>query len=139
MLKQNGVKHVVICAGCFGDMLEEYVRSKNNLGLTIEFSFNGDRLLGTAGALKKALPLLGDSFAVMYGDSYLTANFQPIADFFANSDKQGLMTVFRNKDNWDASNIIFADNKIIKYDKKNKLPSMQHIDYGLLFFQAAAL
>lgn len=138
MLKQNDVKRVVICAGFLGQVLEEYVRAENSFGLNIDFSFDGEKLLGTAGAIKKALPLLGNHFAVMYGDSYLTEDFRPIANFFVNSNKKGLMTVFKNENQWDVSNIIYHNGKIIKYNKQQVTPEMHHIDYGLLFFQAEA-
>jgi len=138
MLKHNGVKRVVICAGYFGLMLKDYIRAGNDYGLSVDFSFDGDKLLGTAGAIKKALPLLENSFAVMYGDSYLTEDFRPIANFFASSDKKGLMTVFKNDGEWDVSNIVYADGKILKYDKKQLTPEMKYIDYGLLFFKSAA-
>jgi len=138
MLKHNGVKRVVICAGYLGQMLEDYVRAGNDSGLTVDFSFDGDNLLGTAGAIKKALPLLGNSFAVMYGDSYLTEDFRLISNFFTSSDKKGLMTVFKNNNEWDASNIIYADGKVIKYNKKQLTSEMKYIDYGLLFFKSEA-
>ena len=69
ILKNNGVGRVVICAGYLGHVLKEYVQDGSDFGLTVDFSFDGDKLLGTAGAINKALPLLGDNFAVMYGDS----------------------------------------------------------------------
>jgi len=138
MLKHNGVKHVVICAGYLGQMLEDYIRAGNDFGLIVDFSFDGDKLLGTAGAIKKALPLLGNDFAVMYGDSYLTEDFRPVANFFISSNKKGLMTVFKNEGKWDVSNIVYADSRILKYDKKQITQEMKYIDYGLLFFKSEA-
>lgn len=136
ILKRNNVKHVVICAGYLGQVLEDYIRAGNDYGLTVDFSFDGDKLLGTAGAIKKALPLLGNSFAVMYGDSYLTENFCPIENFFTSSNKKGLMTVFKNDNKWDVSNIVYVNGRITKYDKKHITKNMEYIDYGLLFFKA---
>jgi N-acetyl-alpha-D-muramate 1-phosphate uridylyltransferase len=138
MLKYNGFKRVIICAGYYGAVLENYIRATNQYGLTIDFSFDGAKLLGTAGAIKKALPMLEKSFAVIYGDSYLTEDIWPISNFFLQSNKKSLMTVFKNNNKWDTSNIIYADNKIIKYDKKNITQEMQYIDYGLLFFKVEA-
>ncbi len=138
ILKNNGVKRVVICAGHLGQMLKDYVRKENGFGLTVDFSLDGDKLLGTAGAIKKALPLLGDSFAVMYGDSYLTEDFCPIADFFFKSGKKGLMTILKNEGKWGPSNVVYDDGRIVKYDKKRLTEDMKHIDYGLLFFKKKA-
>ena len=87
-------------------------------------------------ALRQALPQLGEKFFVLYGDSYLTAPFAPIARFFEHSGRGGLMTVFRNAGLYDTSNVVFRDGQIVVYDKKLRLPEMQHIDYGLSLFRA---
>ncbi len=135
ILKKNDVKRVVICAGYLGHMVKDYIHKAGDLGLKVEFSFDGDKLLGTAGAIRKALPLLENDFAVMYGDSYLTEDFRPIAGFFLKSGKKGLMTVFKNENKWDISNIVFDGGQLVKYDKKNLTKEMKYIDYGLLFFK----
>ena len=80
---------------------------------------------------------MGDHFFVLYGDSYLPLDFRPIADFFRQSGKPGLMTVYRNEGRYDTSNVVFGDGEIQVYDKKNKRPEMRHIDYGLSLFQAS--
>ncbi len=41
------------------------------------------------------------------------------------------MTVYKNKDKWDKSNVWFEGNKIVQYDKKYKNENMHYIDYGL--------
>jgi NDP-sugar pyrophosphorylase family protein len=104
----------------------------------LEYSFDGPALLGTGGALKRALPLLGEEFFVLYGDSYLPIDFRPIADFFGRSGKLGLMTVYQNEGRYDTSNVVFGDGEIKVYDKKNKVPEMRHIDYGLSLFKSSA-
>jgi NDP-sugar pyrophosphorylase family protein len=107
-------------------------------GVALEYSFDGPILLGTGGALKRALPLLGERFFVLYGDSYLPIDFRPVAGFFERSGKLGLMTVYQNEGRYDTSNVVFGDNEIKVYDKKNKRPDMRHIDYGLSAFRASA-
>jgi len=47
------------------------------------------------------------------------------------------MTVYRNEGKFDASNVVFRDDEIVVYDKKLKLPEMQHIDYGLSVFKSS--
>ena len=101
------------------------------------YSYDGPALLGTGGALKHSLTLLGEKFFVLYGDSYLPIPFVPIAEFFEQSGKLGLMTVYHNEGRYDTSNVVFGDGEIKVYDKKQRLPEMQHIDYGLGLFQAS--
>jgi NDP-sugar pyrophosphorylase family protein len=139
LLHSAGLRRIVICAGYLGEMIEAEIGDGARFDLRIEYSFDGPRLLGTGGALKQALPLLGDRFFVLYGDSYLPIDYHSAALAFASSDKAGLMTVYRNHDRWDASNVQFEAGQILRYDKKQRTPEMHHIDYGLGIFRAESL
>jgi prepilin-type processing-associated H-X9-DG protein len=107
-------------------------------GVRIDYSFDGPKLLGTGGALIRALPLLGDACYVLYGDSYLPVDYLEVGRAFLSSSKLGLMTVYENHGRYDASNVWFADGRIKIYDKKTKTPQMHHIDYGLGLLRARA-
>ena len=136
LLHSRGIRRVVLCIGHLGEMIEREFGAEA-YGIKLDYSFDGPKLLGTGGAIKRAMPLLGDEFFVLYGDSYLPVDYTPIADFFHRSGKPGLMTVYRNEGKFDTSNVVFADGEIKVYDKKNKLPEMHHIDYGLSMFKAS--
>ena len=97
------------------------------------------RLLGTGGALRRALGQLGPEFLVMYGDSWLDTSFAPIVEAFRASGKSALMAVYRNDDQWDKSNVWFADGRILAYDKEQRLPQMHHIDWGLSISKAGII
>lgn len=131
LLKRQGISDVVLCVGKFGDMIEKYVGDGHKWGLKVQYSYDGDTLLGTGGAVKKALPMLPESFIVLYGDSYLNIDLNPIMERFKQERKQALMTVYHNKNKWDKSNILFKNGKIIRYDKKNPTLEMEYIDYGI--------
>lgn len=137
-LAREGVRRVVLCVGHLGGMVRDVVGDGSRFGLEVAYSFDGPKLLGTGGALRQALPLLGDPFFVLYGDSYLPIPFGPVADDFLRSGKEGLMTVYRNEGSYDASNVVFADGAIQVYDKKARRPDMRHIDYGLELLRPAA-
>ncbi len=139
LLKASGIEKAVLCLGHYGAMVREYAGDGWHLGLAVEYSFDGPELLGTAGAIKQALPLLEAEFFVMYGDSYLPCDYQSVERSFRASGTQALMTVFRNAGRWDRSNVELSDSGSIRaYDKKNWTPRMQHIDYGLGVFRATA-
>ncbi len=125
--------------GHLGEMINEEVGDGSAFGMQLDYSFDGPKLLGTGGAIKRALPLLGDAFVVLYGDSYLPMDYAGAVGAFVASDKPGLMTVFHNQGQWDTSNVVFADGTIRRYDKKELTPEMQHIDYGLGILRAEAL
>jgi NDP-sugar pyrophosphorylase family protein len=131
LLKEQGIKNIVVCVGYLGEQIEDLIGDGNKFGLNIRYSYDGDRLLGTAGAIKKALPYLPETFFIMYGDSYLPINFEEVSKLFTTSDKPALMTVIKNDNQWDKSNVIFSENNVIKYDKVNIVPEMNFIDYGL--------
>lgn len=134
LLHSYGIRHVVICAGYLGEKIKEVITDGKTFDLNVEYSFDGNTLLGTAGAIKHALPLLGDSFFVLYGDSYLECEYAVIQDTFTRSEKEGLMTVYRNQGQWDRSNVEFSDGRIVAYDKINQSRLMHYIDYGLGIF-----
>ena len=137
MLHARGIRHAVLCVGYLGEMIQRDYGNEA-FGIKLDYAFDGPKLLGTGGAIKRALPKLGDEFFVLYGDSYLPIEYRPIAEFFQRSGKLGCMTVYHNEGRYDTSNVVFADGEIKVYDKKARLPEMRHIDYGLSLFKAAA-
>jgi NDP-sugar pyrophosphorylase family protein len=139
LLRAAGVRRVVLCLGHLGERVEAYVDGGRAFGLEVACSHDGDRLLGTGGALRRALPLLGERFLVLYGDSWLDADYRAVEAAFLASGKQGLMTVYRNDGAFDASNVEFRDGAILRYQKGSLDPALRHIDWGLGALQAAAL
>ncbi len=138
LLQSKGIRRVVLCVGHLGELIRVAIGDGSTLGLQVDYSFDGPALLGTAGAIRKALPQLGDPFFVMYGDSYLPCDYAAIARSFESAGVLGMMTVFRNEGKWDASNVEFEAGRIFAYSKKDWTPTMRHIDYGLGVFRAEA-
>ena len=138
LLRANGIRRVVICIGHLGALVQRAIGDGGALGLEVDYSVDGPVLLGTAGAIKNALPKLGETFFVMYGDSYLPCDYAAISRNFESAGVLGMMTVFRNEGKWDASNVEFAAGKIVAYSKTNRNPRMRYIDYGLGVFRAEA-
>lgn len=138
LLKAAGLTRVVLCVGYLGEMIVERYGDGARDGVKIEYVFDGPKLLGTGGALIKALPQLGEAFYVLYGDSYLPIDYRAVGEAFMRSGRLGLMTVFENRERYDTSNVWFERGEIRRYDKREKLPQMHHIDYGLGVFRAEA-
>jgi|SRR5579875_211723 len=135
LLRAGGIERVVLCAGYLGNMIEDFVQDGSNFGLSVYYSFDGDQLLGTAGAIRKALPMLHRQFFVLYGDSYLPCEYRTVAKAFQDAGTPGLMTIYQNQDQFDASNVEAARGRIVRYDKRNRTPAMHYIDYGLGVFR----
>jgi N-acetyl-alpha-D-muramate 1-phosphate uridylyltransferase len=139
LLRRNGVDRVVLCVSHLGEAIRGFVRDGSAFDLRVDYSYDGPVLLGTAGAIRQAQPLLGEQFFILYGDSYLPCDYAAVANSFQASGKSGLMTVFRNEGRWDSSNVEYSDGQIAAYDKKNRTPRMEFIDYGLGLLRAEAL
>ncbi len=137
LLRSYGAERVVMCVGYLGEKLEAEVGSP--FGLDVRYVHDPPELAGTAGAVRGALPLLGDRFLVLYGDTYLRIDYADVDRALAASGKPALMTVLRNEGRWDASNVLFDGERVVRYDKRNPTPDMHWIDYGLGAFRAEAL
>ena len=138
-LHQQGVKSVVLCIGYLGEMIQEVVGNGSRWDIHISYSSDGLSALGTGGALRQALPLLGENFFILYGDSYLPIDFSIVEKAYLASGKKGLMTVIRNQNKWDKSNVEFDAGQIIEYNKTLMRPQMHCIDYGLGLLQSSTL
>ena len=138
LLASSGIRRVTLCVGYLGEMLEAYAGDGGRFGLQVTYSPDGAELRGTAGAVAQARPLLGESFFVLYGDSYLPCDYGAVERAFLESGKAALMTVYHNRNQWDTSNVRFEGGRILAYDKKLRTPEMRHIDYGLGVFHGSA-
>jgi NDP-sugar pyrophosphorylase family protein len=131
LLRRNGITEIFLCVGYLGEMIENLFGDGKRLGVRIDYSYDGEKLLGTGGAIGKLLPKLPNDFFVLYGDSYLPIDYQAVASYFRASAKPALMTVFHNENAWDRSNVWFEDETIRRYSKTERLSQMRYIDYGL--------
>ena len=130
-LREQGITDIVLCTGHLGEMIKSYVGDGSKFDLKILYSSDGNKLLGTGGAIKKALPLLGDKFFILYGDTYLPIKFDSIEQSYLSNNFSYLMTVLKNDGMWDQSNAFFVNDKLIEYNKQNPTSKMRYIDYGL--------
>ncbi len=138
LLASHGVERVVLCVGYLGELIEERIGAEC-AGIQIAYSYDAPELDGTLGAIRRAAPLLGERFLVLYGDTYLRVDYAGAARAWEESGLPAMMAVLRNEGRWDTSNAIYADGRVIAYDKGAPTPTMYWIDYGLGGLDAAAL
>jgi len=131
LLRAQGVERIVLCLAHLGEQIRAAVEGALVPGLSVSYSFDGPSLLGTGGALRAALPLLGEEFFVLNGDSYLPCSLPRIQAAYRAAARPALMTVMRNDNCWDRSNVRFSDGRLLAYDKRAPQPHMSHIDFGL--------
>lgn len=142
LLHRRGIRRVVLCLGHLGEQIAEHLGDGASFGLHLQYSFDGATLAGTGGAVRRALPILGDIFWIMYGDSYMDIDYAAVLAHFADQrharPPAGLMTVIRNENRWDKSNAIFTNGRLTCYDKRNHRRDMQYIDYGVQLLRRSA-
>jgi N-acetyl-alpha-D-muramate 1-phosphate uridylyltransferase len=139
LLQHQGIEEVVVCIGHLGEQIEAAVGDGRAFGLRVRYSSDGAELLGTGGALKQALALLGENFFVLYGDSYLRCSFTDIQSAHQRLGRPALMTVLRNDNRWVRSNVLFLDGEILAYDKTYPRTGMAHVDFGVSVLAASVL
>lgn len=139
LLREFAARRIVLCVGYLGELIERAVGDGSSLGLEVSYVYDPPKLAGTAGAVRQALPQLGDEFLVLYGDTYLRIDYLDVQRTFRESGLPALMTVLRNEGRWDTSNVLFEDGRVVSYDKRNPVPEMKWIDYGLGMMRREAL
>jgi N-acetyl-alpha-D-muramate 1-phosphate uridylyltransferase len=129
LLSQACIGHVVLCVGYRGEQIEETI-GHEQFGIRIDYSYDSPGLDGTLGAIRQALPHLGDRFLTLYGDTYLRIDYQAFEKSWRASGLAGAMAVLRNGGR-EESNAIMVNGLVTRYDKHHRTPAMEWIDYGL--------
>ncbi len=138
LLARHGASKIVLCVGYLGHMVEEAIGYEQE-GIEISYSYDSKDLDGTLGALRRARPLLGEHFLVLYGDTYLQLDYADFANRWELSGLPAAMTVLRTTGTNYLPNAVFRDNEIVLYDKFTKTNEMHWIDYGLEGLNSSAL
>ncbi|MBE3133190.1 MAG: nucleotidyltransferase family protein [Acidobacteria bacterium] len=138
LLRRHGLTEIIFLVGHLGEMVRDELGDGSRWGVDLQYVFDGPLAVGTGGAVRRALPRIGDPFFVLYGDSYLECDYAAVERAFEESGRGGLMTVCRNDNQWDQSNVLFVDGRVVQYDKVNRVADMHHIDFGLGVFRHAA-
>jgi NDP-sugar pyrophosphorylase family protein len=133
LLAASGLRDVVMCVAHLGERIRDHVGDGARFGTRVRWSEEGPSLLGTAGAIRMALPLLDETFLVTYGDSYLPFDYsEPVRVLEAHADADGVMAIFKNAGEWDTSNVMTDGEWVLRYEKGAGATSsaFDHIDYG---------
>ena len=136
LLRRQGFQEIVLCVGHLGEQIEAAFGDGKSFGVQLDYSYDGESLVGTAGALRRALPRLGSVFLTLYGDSYLEIDYPAVCEAFHRSERDALMTVIAQGRGSEAANVWYEEERVRAYGKRHPLPEMRHIDYGLSLFRA---
>jgi NDP-sugar pyrophosphorylase family protein len=139
-LAHQGADGAVLSIGHLGGQIRDFVGDGAEWNLPVTYVEEGDDLRGTGGAVRLAVDedALGESFFVLYGDSYLQVALRDVQAAYEAGGLPALMTVYENDGRWDDSNAICDGNVVSHYEKScpDPPPNMRFIDYGLSAMQA---
>ncbi len=142
-LRTNGFRQVVICVGYHGEVIRDHLGTGASLGLEIAYSDDGAEPLGTLGAIRAALPLLGDRVPVLYADTYLEVEFAAVVRSQAaeavRHTASMTMTVIKDAGRWGAANCIVRDDHVVAYSKTPPPANAEWLDYGFSVIEREAL
>jgi NDP-sugar pyrophosphorylase family protein len=139
LLRRRGLRRAVLCLGHLGEQFESHLGDGARVGMALSYSHDGPTPLGTGGALRRALPLLGELCFVTYGDAYLDIDYEAMLADFRGRSQPALMAVLENDGRWDASNVLLRDGRLVRHDKERPTPDMRHIDYGVALLRRSAI
>jgi len=131
-----GYRNVLLCIAHLGDQIRGAIGDGRAFGVEVRYADEGEKLLGTAGAIRRAAADLASEFLVTYGDSFLPFDYAgPLRTLQQRSDADGVMAVFKNDGKWDASNTSVrvddgGETWVDRYEKGSQDPKLDHIDYG---------
>jgi N-acetyl-alpha-D-muramate 1-phosphate uridylyltransferase len=139
LLRREGLREFVLCIGYQGAKIQDHFGDGSKFGVELRYNLKEKDLLGTAGAVKQAEPLLQDEFFLIYGDSYVRMDYQRACAQFLARDRLGMMVVLRNDDKYDRSNILIEDGFVTAYDKACPTPQMHYVNFGVSLLRREAL
>lgn len=126
-LKKCGIKDFILCVGHLGNRVEEYFRDGKDFGVNISYSYEKENLLGTAGAIKNAEPLIKDTFIVANGDTFLDVDFKKLIEFHESHDSPITMVVTDATHPKTQELVESKDQNIIKFYKRDTLEHENHL------------
>jgi NDP-sugar pyrophosphorylase family protein len=139
-LARDGYRELLFLVGYLGEQVERHLGDGARFGLRITYAYEGPVLLGTAGALRAARALLPERFLVTYGDSYLPFDYgEPLRVLESHDDCDGVMSVYPNHGQFDASNVRTDGSWVLAYEKGTRDPAFDNIDYGAIALTRQAL
>jgi MurNAc alpha-1-phosphate uridylyltransferase len=132
-LTAEGADEIVLLVGHNADALEQHLREAAIPGgVRVRCVEDGPALLGTGGAIRRALDDLPARFWITYGDTLLDVPMEAVERFADDSGVNGVMVVLENVDQWETSNVSVGDGRVAVYEKGAPPGTHRFIDYGML-------
>lgn len=121
VLKENGLKDIIIVIGYLGDKIKQYFKDGKDFGVNITY-IEENEPLGTAGAFYYIKDYIKEDFILLFGDIIFDIYLKKMIDFHNMKSSYATLFVHPNSHPYD-SDIILMDinSKIIGFDSKNNI------------------
>lgn len=138
-LQAAGFYRFILCIGYMGDFITDYYTAESGSRREIVISRETSPL-GTAGALKHAEPLIrGDSFLVVNGDSYCTADLAAFINFHQQYAAFASMVLAHTDTAQSYGSVTLGqNNRIVRFQEKSTT-GQAWINAGIYMFDRDVL
>lgn len=144
LLKQNGIKEIIILTGYLGEKIPAKFGDGSRFGIKIKYSYtpfndySGEEIKSGVRILN-AHELLSDLFLLLYCDNYLPFDIKRLEKLFAEKNAEVLVTAYSNKDNSTKNNMFISEGYVRKYDKTRTYKKLNSVDIGYMIVNKKVL
>jgi NDP-sugar pyrophosphorylase family protein len=141
LLGNQGIRDIVICIGYLGEQIKDFFGNGQKMGVNIKYSQEGERLLGTGGALRQARDMFDSYFLVLNGDTYLPIDYREVEGKHLQRGRKALMVVYDNKIDTEVKNNIALDDDetVLRYDKEGISSELNYVEAGAIILRKEVL
>ena len=135
--KKYGINNFILCVGYKAEQISSYLGDGEKLGVNIKYVFEDEnKLLGTGGAIKNALPYVSSSyFMVANGDSICLTDFTKFFNYSLKQDNLvSILAAHIDNVSRYGSLKISKNSYLISFDEKSKVSIPGLINAGIYLF-----
>ncbi|MDD2957061.1 MAG: nucleotidyltransferase family protein [Lachnospiraceae bacterium] len=130
-LKANGFSNIIMAVGYKGSMIEDYFSTGEQLGLSIQYSYEKEQL-GTAGAIKNAESFIEDeTFLVLNADTYYNVAYTELLELYRKEDIDMALVLRRVTDVSRYGKVTMEDGLVTGFNEKETRPESGLINGGV--------
>lgn len=111
-LRENGITDLAINLHHLPQAVIDYFGDGSGWGVTLRYSVE-EKLLGSAGGVKRIQDFFDDIFIVYYGDLFTQADLRPMIDLHRRSGALATMGLYRVPDPWNRGIVELNDEQTI--------------------------
>lgn len=140
MLRDHGIRTVVLCIGHMGDKIKNHVGDGSKYGVKIIYSEEKEPM-GTAGAIRQAKSYLQPQpFLVMHGDVLAQIDINEFIGFHQEQERMGTIALTTVSDTSALGSVKLRGSTVIAFEEKPKNGTSSHlVSAGIYMFEPEIL